>query len=339
MRSGSVGTALARALQVSHVADAGCRYPGEVVTFHTRVRSGKDVAGYRLTVTLPPGLVLDDYRMTKGREQDMPLITWDDGSNHLTWTATGLSEPGACYEYQVVARIAPTAEQLLEAQEQDWLLTSRAAVQASLGDEDLRGAETATVSVARRARSLKYLPAIYHDDDLMGRFLMLFESFWDPIGRQIDGLPFYFDARTTPPGFLPWLASWIDLALDERWPEDRRRQLLYAAVPLYRRRGTRQGLEEYLEIYTGSKPKIIEHRAHNFRLGPQARLGPGIALGTVNVPHTFTVILRLPRLSSGMTEPDRSHTEQERRRRIEAIIDAEKPAHTSYVLQIEEITR
>jgi hypothetical protein len=40
-----------------------------------------------------------------------------------------------------------------------------------------------------------------------------------------------------------------------------------------------------------------------------------------------------------MDEPDRSRMERERRRRIEAIIDAEKPAHTSYVLQIEETER
>ncbi len=117
--------------------------------------------------------------------------------------------------------------------------------------------------------------------------------------------------------------------------------MLRSAADLYRKRGTRQGLEEYLVIYTGRKPSIVEHRAYDFRLGPEARLGPGIALGTGNVPHTFSVSLRLPPVDvpdEGDASPGGDLlTELRRRRRqkIEAIIDAEKPAHTSYTLHIE----
>jgi hypothetical protein len=127
------------------------------------------------------------------------------------------------------------------------------------------------------------------------------------------------------------------LTLDERWPEEKRRKLLASAVALYRKRGTRLGLEEYLEIYTGARVRVTEHGAHNFRLGPQARLGLGVALGTINRPHTFTVTAYLP------AEPDeayaapeeRARLEARRRRMLEAIIEAEKPAHTSYTLHVE----
>jgi hypothetical protein len=98
-------------------------------------------------------------------------------------------------------------------------------------------------------------------------------------------------------------------------------------MALYRRRGTRAGLQEYLEIYTGEKPRIVEHGARNFRLGRDARLGRDLALGTRNQPHTFTVSLRLPSL------PERR--EQERCRTIRAIVEAEKPAHTAYTLDIQ----
>ena len=194
--------------------------------------------------------------------------------------------------------------------------------------------ETAAIAVSAKGRYLKYLPALYQDDELMARFLMLFESFWAPIEGQIDHLAFYFDPRMTPSDFLPWLASWLDLELDERWPEERRRQLIRSAVSLYRKRGTRRGLEEFLEIYTGERPQIVEHRARNFFLGADGLLGPGSALGRDNVAHTFTVTVRLPP-APGEDEEERTRHERERRRIIRAIIEAEKPAHTGYELRVE----
>nr|MBA3532443.1 hypothetical protein [Ardenticatenales bacterium] len=137
-----------------------------------------------------------------------------------------------------------------------------------------------------------------------------------------------------PLDLLPWVASWLDLILDERWSEERRRHLLESAAHLYRKRGTKQGLEEYLEIYTGQKPQIVEHRANNFMVGKEAKLGQAIALGKRNMPHTFTVVLHLPPVE-GEDATVRAQKEQERRRTIEKIIDAEKPAHTAFVLMIE----
>ena len=68
------------------------------------------------------------------------------------------------------------------------------------------------------------------DDDFLGRFLLIFESILGPIERIADSGHFYFDTRLAPPDMLPWLAQWVGLVLDERWPEDRRRQLIRAAV-------------------------------------------------------------------------------------------------------------
>jgi phage tail-like protein len=172
----------------------------------------------------------------------------------------------------------------------------------------------------------------------MGRFLMLFESFWAPIEKQIEAAALYFDPLFTPVELLPWLAAWVDLTLDERWPEAKRRRLLRSAVALYRKRGTRPGLQEYLEIYTGAEVKITEHGAHNFRLGPNARLGPGVALGTINQPHTFTVTAYLPAGDGDghvQTPEQRARFAAERQRMLEMIIEAEKPAHTSYRLRLE----
>jgi phage tail-like protein len=206
------------------------------------------------------------------------------------------------------------------------------------GLDDEQVSETATISVESKGAYIRFLPGIYAEqDEFMARYLMLFESFWAPIEQQIDAIPHYVDPEFTPAQLLPWLASWVDLTLDERWPEEKRRRLLASAVSLYRKRGTRLGLQEYLEIYTGAKVRVTEHGAHNFRLGQGARLGPGVALGTINKPHTFTVTAYMP------AEPDedklppeeRTRLEAQRRRMLETIIEAEKPAHTSYALRIE----
>ncbi len=302
-----------RGLVVSHVADFGRRYPGERVTLYTRVQVQEPAPGFALRVTVPNGLTPG---VARSLGDVLPQVVQGADANHLLWNVTESLNAGDCYEYQIEAQVAPT--------QRDVVLESQAVVTPE--DAALSVSETASIAVSAQGRYLKHLPALYQKDELMGRFLMLFESFWAPIEGQIDQLALYFDPRMTPPDLLPWLASWLDLALDERWPEDKRRLLLRSAAALYRKRGTKQGLQHYLEIYTGEKPTIIEQRANNFRLGPQARLGPGVALGTDNVPHTFTVVLRLP--NGGAQEA-------ERLRMIEAIIEAEKPAHTSYTVRVE----
>jgi phage tail-like protein len=308
---------------VSHVADFCQRYPGETVTLYTRVEVQPSLPGFTLRVALPAGLLLTDYLALGDEGHALPQITLHEGANNLIWRVDRQAGAPGNYEYRVEATVAATQE--------DRVLESRAIVIVEGG---LGAAETVSIAVSAKGRYLDHLPAIYREDDLMGRFVMLFESFWAPIDHQIDYLHFYFDPRMTPPEFLPWLASWVSLVLDERWPVDKRRRLLRSAAALYRKRGTRQGLEEFLEIYAGQRPQIVEHRAHNFRLGPDARLGPGIALGRGNRPHTFTVVLRLPPIAAG-SEDERTRQVLARRQRIEAIIEAEKPAHAGYTLHIE----
>ena len=69
--------------------------------------------------------------------------------------------------------------------------------------------------------------------------------------------------------------------------------------------------------------------AHNFQLGKITRLGPSAALGKRNVSHTFSVTLNLPALEN-------EEQRKERQRKIEGIIESEKPVHTAYTLTITE---
>ncbi len=157
-----------------------------------------------------------------------------------------------------------------------------------------------------KSRLLNYLPGIYSDDPFLDGFLRIFESMWTPLERQIDQLHQYFDPLVTPADLLPWLGTWVDLALDENWPEARRRMLIAQAADLYRRRGTRGALRDYLAIYAGAAPDILED-------------------GDATNPFLFSVVLRVA---------DPSAIDADRVRRI---IEEEKPAHTTYTLKIEQV--
>ncbi|GAB4445386.1 MAG: hypothetical protein OHK0015_47600 [Chloroflexi bacterium OHK40] len=156
---------------------------------------------------------------------------------------------------------------------------------------------------------LALLPPIYHDDLFLRKFLLIFKATLDPLDRMIAQIHHYFDPRVAPEHMLPWLAAWVDLVLDERWPEARRRELIGAASTLYRWRGTRRGLSDYLRIYTGTAPRIVEPG--------QERRGEAAL-----PPHTFRVIIEAPDIAA----LDRAL--------VERIIELEKPAHTSYQLEL-----
>lgn len=153
--------------------------------------------------------------------------------------------------------------------------------------------------VREPSRLLKYLPGIYADDMFLSGFLQIFDSFWLPLERQIGELYRYFDPTTAPDEFLSWLSGWVDLVLDDNWEVERKRELIRCAADLYRWRGTALGLRNYLRIYLGYEPQILED-------------------GGDADPFLFTVVLQAS---------DPPHVQEALVRRI---IDEEKPAHTTY---------
>ncbi len=182
-------------------------------------------------------------------------------------------------------------------------------------------AQDSQSSVAPRSSYLEYLPALYRDDEFMGQFLLIFESILKPIENTVDNLSWHFDPLMIPEPLLPWLASWLDLALDPTWPVERRRELAKSAAELYRWRGTKRGLTEYLRIYTGSVPEISEY-VPGMTLDAETKLGINTQLGSSGAGHHFSVTLEL----NGNGEISTNT--------VKAIIEAQKPAHTVYTLQI-----
>jgi len=156
---------------------------------------------------------------------------------------------------------------------------------------------------------LKYLPSFFSANEFLGRLLLIFEQILTPLDRQIDTLHDYFDPRMAPPDFLPWLASWLGLVLDERWPEGQRRELIRSAVELYEWRGTKRGVSEFLRLYTGFTPEIAE---------------PGVDGKNAKADQAHRFIVRIK-----TAEPDKINREL-----LMSIIDLEKPAHAGYTLEV-----
>ena len=149
----------------------------------------------------------------------------------------------------------------------------------------------------RSQRLIHYLPGIYQTD-FMERFLGIFEAILTPIEWTVDNFDLFLSPASAPAEFLGWLGNWYQASFDSTWSESQRRQLLADAHRIYARRGTRWALSRVLEIYTGAVPEIND-------------------LDENLEPFTFKV--HIP-IRQSETHP----------KLVEALIDAHKPAHTTY---------
>jgi P2-related tail formation protein len=127
---------------------------------------------------------------------------------------------------------------------------------------------------------------------------------------------------------LQWLAGWVALALREDWDELRQRELIAKAVSLYRLRGTRQGMEEFLRIYTRLGVSVDEYNA-DFQIGLHSTVGVDTVLSG-GAPFFFRVRVLLP--TPDPVEIKAQHAV------AQAIVDLQKPAHTYYALTVETPT-
>jgi phage tail-like protein len=188
---------------------------------------------------------------------------------------------------------------------------------------------------------LDSLPAVFQEDregrapNFLGRFLLGFEQvllgFGDAdepgLEETIAHIYRYFEpgaalapGERAPREFLHWLAGWVALTLREDWDELRQRDLISKAVPLYRLRGTRRGVEEFLRIYTRLGVRIDE-LSTAFQVGVHSTIGEDTRLDG-GPAFFFRVPVPLP-----SPQPEEMKAQLTVAR---AIVDLQKPAHTDY---------
>ena len=212
---------------------------------------------------------------------------------------------------------------------------------------------------ARRQSSLSYLPAAYQADEtsrlLLDRLLSLTDTLFGEIESQIEDWPLFLDMAGAPDDFLPWLASWFDLSLEQVWTEAQRRAFLQNIVELYRWRGTIRGMRLMLQLHANLQepmPQIVEYyrgigqpdletwsgRSSTPRSCAQTKCCPEKqALNAEDAmilknwlgqppegdaPHHFGVLL-----------PAFAVDTEEKRAIIVRLIDGNKPAHTHFSIR------
>lgn len=194
------------------------------------------------------------------------------------------------------------------------------------------------------SKYLRYLPSIYQTKEdnstFLGQFLKAFEKILSGIdddvtieedGKQVtitgietrlDTIHDLFDPCATNADFLPWLAGWVALPLKEGkdWDEKRQRNLIAKIVPLYQKRGTKEGLEEYLKIYVKKGKIEIIDELGPFQIGVSSTVGKNTIINGLP-PYYFIVNVT----------PNNNPLEMETMKNsICEIIDVEKPAYTYY---------
>jgi len=193
---------------------------------------------------------------------------------------------------------------------------------------------------------LKYLPAVFQQDDdsgasFLGRFLLAFEHVLSGLGdtapkgiaEKVAGLYRFFDPLSdltadfggdpaSENARLEWLAGWVALSLRADLTDVQRRDFVARAASLYPLRGTKQGLEKFIAIYSRLGATINELTSA-MQIGVHSQVGVDTQLDG-GAPYCFRITIRLAE-----TDPAKIAGH---RQIITAILDMEKPAHTYYTL-------
>jgi phage tail-like protein len=336
-------------LQLDTIANVYHRYPGETVTITARLTASEALRGpATFEMCIPAGLDVESAVSLAGH--DGP---WRDSeTRQMTWRFNRLTRqiaymvlfwnlpdklPAGQYEYQVTARAAAVDRLLgVRSNGAGWPPGKNyEPLELKSWSQVVTSAETTesaaiTVHVPLQAQSLQYLPGIYHEDgqELLWRYLMAFDSVWDRFDDYLTNLPYYFDHQSAPPDFMRWLADWVGFIWDERLPEEERRRLVPEMIDLYKMRGTRLGLQRYLQLCLDVPDKELAQRIQigqepvgNFVLD-RVELGDELIMGdpTQDVCKFIVTLADWPDLSEDM----RSY--------LVDVIEQWKPAHTVYEL-------
>jgi phage tail-like protein len=140
------------------------------------------------------------------------------------------------------------------------------------------------VGVSRRHDWLiGQLPVGMLDDDFFVRFTSLFEDLATSLLEGADNIGNLPDATVTPVPFIGWLGSWIGIhSVDPSMDEGLQRRLVRQASSGLAWRGTRAGLQQFLEVITGADA-IIEESGGILREGEAGDRPPFVRVRVASI--------------------------------------------------------
>lgn len=119
----------------------------------------------------------------------------------------------------------------------------------------------ARVSKPRRHSQwlVNQLPVGMLNSDFFVRFVSLFQELAETLMDGADQVEHIPNATVTPVPMLSHLASWIGVqTVDQSLPEDLQRLILRSSARALAFRGTRRGLEGYLEMLSGGAAEVTD---------------------------------------------------------------------------------
>ena len=100
---------------------------------------------------------------------------------------------------------------------------------------------------------LRYLPAVYQENEqsrvFLERFLAIFQNFFEESENILEDFTKVLDPTATPREYLPWLSSWLAIGEVYDWNIEGKREFVRNAPSIFKKRGTKEGLEEILSVY------------------------------------------------------------------------------------------
>ena len=170
-------------------------------------------------------------------------------------------------------------------------------------------------SAATSVPLISFLPGMLQEDDFVQRFCGGLDEVLEPVFSVLDSFPAYLDPHTGPREFVAWLGSWLCVAVDDTWPDERVREVVAEAGHAFSRRGTAQGLIDQLAIVVDGEWELDDNGGATWSTSPDGEL-PG------SDDPAMRVRLRVD-------DPGAVDVE-----RLDAIIARSKPAHLHHQLEI-----
>jgi phage tail-like protein len=165
------------------------------------------------------------------------------------------------------------------------------------------------------------LPAMLQDDPFLQRFTGGLDDVLVPFLATLDSLHGYVDPALAPEDFLGWLAGWVGLDLDPRWPVEVRRSLLRNAAQVQDARGTAEGLRSEVALLTGCRVEVCEPGGVAYSAEPGSAL-PDSGTNTA-------VVVRVHDAPDDLRDPA-----SEARARLDRAVRAAVPAHLPVTVEV-----
>lgn len=175
-----------------------------------------------------------------------------------------------------------------------------------------------------RRSYVRDLPVIYQrsGEGFLTHYLSLFQTMLEDTDFKIETATRKLEPNQVSEQSLKWLIGWLGLDTDDYWSDEQLRALLKEAPKLFSLRGTKYAIEKLVEIYTGSKPIILEYDEIK-PLKENIELGEVVDKLYAADEHTFNVLVKADDVSSELKKITLQH-----------ILDRYKPVFTSCKLVI-----